>query len=96
MADGLTTILTTYGPDIAKAMTAGVMGLSLYVWNQREKSIDALEADMKHERKNNENRIGLIYQKMELNSEKISIQVLTLERDLIEVRTRQKDCKNCP
>ncbi len=65
MADGAaTSLLIAYGPDIAKALTAGVMGLSVYVWNQREKSIDAIETDLANDRKVNEDRLTEVYKKI--------------------------------
>lgn len=92
MADGLMTLLQPYIPDIAKALTACVMGLSIYVWNQREKSIDAIELDLKNDREVNEDRIKAVYKKIEEVADKVT----AVDKELAVVVTRQSDCERCP
>lgn len=60
MAGELTTLFATHGPDIAKALAAGVLGLAVYIWHQREKSIDGLETEMQELRDSINNRFSTI------------------------------------
>jgi hypothetical protein len=76
MAGELTTIL----PDIVKALSAGVLGLAIYIWHQREKSVDVLEEDLENDRKVNEQRIKDVYKKIETVVRCRDTQVAEMER----------------